>query len=125
MKLTKAEIAELKAILAARKSAKPKPQAPRGIPKLLVGPHGRIVGRALVAGGAKPPKDHKFINDDPDAKIGHLVKNGKVIKPTGKPVTCDVVKAGKVVNTILVDQADPPSLPKGHKLVKTGTKAEL
>ena len=119
MELTPNEIAELKSILKNRRKAKPKSTGPKPIVKLLVGPHGRITGRVKVLADAKPSKGHKFIADDPKAKIGLLVKNGKAVHKSGKQVRMEHLDAkGERINLIVVDPDELPEIKKGEKLVK-------
>lgn len=117
MHLTRSEIAELKTILAARKTAKAKPAAPASASALLVGPHGRVMGRVAVPKGAKPPARHKFIPDDTTARVGDKVVRDKVVKASGETSVYLVMdKGGEIVNRILARADDLPKLPKGYSL---------
>ena len=111
MGLTKTEIAELKVLLQSRKSARVKKPSPQGVIKLLVGPHGRVVGRVLAFADDKPLDGHEFIKDDRAAKIGMKVFRGKVLKPGGKRERRNILDADdNVLNCIIVDPDDLPVL---------------
>ena len=115
--LTQAEIIALKGILDANKVRKARPALPRGIPKLLVGPHGRVVGRVLVTGRTKPPSGHTFAKDNPNAKIGQRVVRGKANTKSGRKYSADVLDAdGEIINRIVIEEGNEPDLDAGHTM---------